>query len=984
MTAATPRALPEMIALPAPGAALTIARDPGSGVDVVLDDRSITRKPHLRLERAADGTLTAIDLTGEQGLAIEGERRERGDIPPGTRLRIGDLLVEREESALRLMLERDGVAIRLDGATVDVETESGVRRLLDRVSLELPRNRLIGIIGPSGAGKSTLLRTIAAEQSLSRGHITVSDHRGPLGANWTRTSLGFVPQDDAVHARLTVEESLTHAARLRLPGCDADQRRARVDDVLARLGLDAAREQRIETLSGGQRKRVNVGHELLAGPRLLCLDEPTAGLDPWLERELMQDFRRLARRGGTVLVTTHVTGSLDLLDEVIVLAEGGRVAWQGPPSGLLETFGVERLAELYPRLSGEAAAEFAPDSPEAPAEPPSSLRRAEAPPSFLHQWQAVVRRDLRLSFGELRPMLATFALPLVVGLGIRLALPDLVDRDGVLFFGVVAMLWFGLQAASLEIVRERAIFERERRTGLSPAAFLLAKWSVTGLAGLGQALIMVLAFHLDFQDEGLRGLPSGLLPAFLDGRGLELDAVAWLLLWVGQLVGAGLGLGISASVRSERQATLTVPLLVIPMLLFSARGMAASDRLGFLREAPPGLPREWLAAINPARQVYELLYAALIRSNSGLAYPSPGEAAVELGLLVLLPLLALGLAWWQISRRRRSAVMHLGERTLPELDDPALGAAERGRVLLAARVFLDSGRCPRCGYRATRDAPCPHCRVAAVISADAAESLRGGGFSGEILRGMSYLPRGLWHLIRTPRLYAVAAIPILLNVGVVLAAFALARRLAAWLGSLGPETLADWDAGLWRLLRVGAIAAAHLAGELSVLFVPLAAALLFATVGRTLLMPLMELLAESATDLLHGKPEDQPFDLARVAKNALRGLLDAVVVMILQLVLLVLFLPLAWIPLVGPLLWFTLPPASTAAIDLLDLNLIVRHYGPREKVRLLWRRKGRIFGLGLAFFLCLEAPWLNLILGMVLLPAATVGSALLYVELDER
>ena len=113
------------------------------------------------------------------------------------------------------------------------------------------------------------------------------------------------------------------------------------------LGLDSRRTRPIHSLSGGQRKRVCVALELLTKPSLIFLDEPTSGLDPGMDREVMQMLRGLADDGRTVIVVTHCVPSLDVCDQLLVMAPGGSVAYFGPPEEALNFFGYEQWAEVF-------------------------------------------------------------------------------------------------------------------------------------------------------------------------------------------------------------------------------------------------------------------------------------------------------------------------------------------------------------------------------------------------------------------------------------------------------------------------------------------------------------------------------------------------------------------------------------------------------------------------------------------------------------
>ena len=141
-----------------------------------------------------------------------------------------------------------------------------------------------------------------------------------------------MPQDDVVHRQLTVNQALGYAAELRLPPDTSKQERAQVvAQVLEELDLTKHADTRVDKLSGGQRKRASVALELLTQPSLLLLDEPTSGLDPALDRQVMLMLRQLADAGRVVLVVTHSVSYLDVCDQILLVAPGGKTAFNGPP-----------------------------------------------------------------------------------------------------------------------------------------------------------------------------------------------------------------------------------------------------------------------------------------------------------------------------------------------------------------------------------------------------------------------------------------------------------------------------------------------------------------------------------------------------------------------------------------------------------------------------------------------------------------------------
>ncbi len=225
-----------------------------------------------------------------------------------------------------------------------VDVRAGSFQILHGVSLELRPGELCGLIGPSGAGKSTLIKVLLGLRKPSSGEVRLGG--GTVGE---AGPIGYVPQDDALHRTLTVAQTLSYGAELRLPGTTAEARRARIDQVCVQVGLRERLGVKVGRLSGGQRKRVSVALELLTRPPVLILDEPTSGLDPGLEARTMGLFEEVATSGRIVLVATHAMQSLDLCDALLVLV-AGRVAWFGRPADAPAWFRTDRYAGIFDQL----------------------------------------------------------------------------------------------------------------------------------------------------------------------------------------------------------------------------------------------------------------------------------------------------------------------------------------------------------------------------------------------------------------------------------------------------------------------------------------------------------------------------------------------------------------------------------------------------------------------------------------------------------
>ncbi|MBI5241814.1 MAG: ABC transporter ATP-binding protein [Elusimicrobia bacterium] len=245
--------------------------------------------------------------------------------------------------------------LRMEGVTF----RAGGSVLLHEASLAFRSGELTAVIGPSGCGKSTLLKCLTTTHRPAGGRVTLDgkdvwEMRGPY-----RLALGYVPQDDVIHPQLTVAEAFEFSSGLRLdtdlPPADV---RRRIGSTAAALGLAAAKDRRIRRLSGGQRKRVNIGIELLAEPQVLILDEPASGLDPGTEEDLVKLLSCLARGGRTVVTTTHSMEYLAAFDRIVMLAAGW-VVFCGTRPELLAHFGVAHEAEVFKAVRAKPAESWA-------------------------------------------------------------------------------------------------------------------------------------------------------------------------------------------------------------------------------------------------------------------------------------------------------------------------------------------------------------------------------------------------------------------------------------------------------------------------------------------------------------------------------------------------------------------------------------------------------------------------------------------------
>jgi ABC-2 type transport system ATP-binding protein len=249
------------------------------------------------------------------------------------------------------MMNNDGANVSAPAISVEgLRVIRGGRPVLDEVSISVPRGRVTGLLGPSGCGKTTLMRAIVGVQIVAGGSVEVLGL--PAGSAALRSRVGYLTQDPSVYEDLTVRENLRYfSAVLGAPADDADR-------VIAGVDLSDHADAVVRELSGGQRARASLAAALLGNPELLVLDEPTVELDPVLRRDLWAMFRRLAERGATLLVSSHVMDEAARCDHLLLMREGRFLA-QESPGALLARTGAADVEAAFLRLIDEASEQAA-------------------------------------------------------------------------------------------------------------------------------------------------------------------------------------------------------------------------------------------------------------------------------------------------------------------------------------------------------------------------------------------------------------------------------------------------------------------------------------------------------------------------------------------------------------------------------------------------------------------------------------------------
>jgi len=583
---------------------LSVGRAPDN--DLRLDGLQISNH-HARFART-NGSVTVEDAGSTNGVYVNGDRISgRRPVQLADIIQIGPFVLQADA--------HQGVAVydtrsktRIDciniAKVVTNRSGGGSIRLLDDVGLTIQPNEFVGLLGPSGAGKSTLMDSLNGMRPATSGYVLINSLDLYRHLDSLKQSIGYVPQDDIIHRELTVYRTLYYVARLRLSR-DVSTREIDqiVNEVMDVTGLSERRDVPVGQLSGGQRKRVSIAVELITKPSVIFLDEPTSGLDPATEEKIMKLFRQIAESGRTVVLTTHAMENVKLFDKIVVLMRG-KLVFYGAPQEALAHVKAESFKDLYDKLEGPIDQQTAalpampPNATKAQkqarkqqreqiseqvaedwkrkfqiteayrhnvVEPLSLLPRdkpAVAPPKrraspvdAVRQWGTLTRRYLEVLSRDKFNLLILFGQAPIIAFMTYLVVGSKSPRDFPFFMLALVAIWFGTSVASREIIRERAVYTRERMVNLRLLPYVASKLFVLALIVSFQCLLLFGSLKF-LHYSGLMNLPGWSIPQLI-------------IVMFTAMVGIALGLLVSAMVKTSEMATSLVPLILIPQILFS-------------------------------------------------------------------------------------------------------------------------------------------------------------------------------------------------------------------------------------------------------------------------------------------------------------------------------------------------------------------------------------------------------------------------------
>ena len=658
---------------------MKIGRRPDN--DIMVADLGVS-KQHAELRLSPTGRYQIIDLGSHNGTFVNGTRINQAELNENDIIAVGHATFRLVGGDLIEYVDDGRATFEAHELRVVVGDGGKQKVLLEGITFPLEARSMMAVIGPAGAGKSTLLNALTGKRPATTGSVFYDFRDLYENYDELRQRIGLVPQESVTHDQLTAKTALGYQAELRFPPDTGEQERnQRVGEVLGELSMTPHAETRIDRLSGGQKKRVNIGMELLTRPTLLFLDEPTSPLDPHLKRDMFRQMRTMADKtadkGQSVIVITHDVESklIDQCDRLIVLQPGGKMAYFGPPAEGLRYFRKDDWADVFQIFADEPERDFAAEYRTSPefgkyVATPISVRQqrldagrpegeeAARPKqrSSLNQVFTMARRYRRVMQADRGFLIATLLMPILLGGLVRVSASKFGLRDSPgtsgLNTGAITMLMILVMSAVLsgtalsirEFIKEREIFERERMAGLSATAYLFSKVIVLSMISVLQTLLIVIVGL-----AGIKAPPSG---ALIPGPALIEIFVALAVLSVTSML---IGLAISTLVTKGDQ---TMPILVgVTMVQVALSGglfpLGGSKVLAIISSIAPA--RWGLGAVASTINLNTIQSSVRFGPNAQKADALWTHDAAH-WLTAIGAMLVLGLLWMVIARLRLATI----------------------------------------------------------------------------------------------------------------------------------------------------------------------------------------------------------------------------------------------------------------------------------------------------------------------------------------
>ena len=545
----------------------------------------------------------------------------------------------------------DGRMARLDFQTVNTTYKFRNGKLgLQEFSLHCSTGEMVAIMGGSGAGKSTLLSLLNGTNKPSSGKILINGEDVALHPQVARGLIGDIPQDDLLIEELSVFDNLLYNTRLCFGELDDWQIKGKVNEMLKAIGLWEIRDLKVggvlnKSISGGQRKRLNIALELIREPMILFVDEPTSGLSSRDAENVMDLLKQLALSGKLVFVVIHQPSSdiFKMFDRLVLLDTGGYLIYDGRPAeaigyfraragmmesgeGLCRNCGTINSEQIFNLVEQEVVDEFGNRKQERKVLPkewyrkwkdydaaksnPKSAGKVSIPAqakiaTFKKQLAVFFKRDLFSKLANRQYLLINLLeaplMAAVLASLLRFAVPGkdytLYANENIpayLFICVVVSLFLGLSVSGEEILRDRKIRKRESFLHLSRTAYL---WSKIGLLFILSAIQMASFIAIGNAILGINGMFSSY----------------FAILFASACFSNMLGLNISSVMKSSVAVYILIPVLIIPQILLSGV-IVKFNKLNAMGGVSEGIP---LAGnLMTSRWSYEALAVHQFKDNA--------------------------------------------------------------------------------------------------------------------------------------------------------------------------------------------------------------------------------------------------------------------------------------------------------------------------------------------------------------------------------
>lgn len=470
--------------------------------------------------------------------------------------------------------------------------------------------KLIGIMGSSGAGKSTLLNVLNSNEKPSAGSVKINGINIHTEQHKIEGVIGMVPQDDLLVEELTVSQNLFYNAKLCFGNKNDTEISDMVTEVLTNLGLIGIKDLKVgspleKTISGGQRKRLNIALELIREPSVLFVDEPTSGLSSRDSENIMDLLKELTLKGRLIFVVIHQPSSdiFKMFDKLMILDEGGYPIYYGNPvdsviyfktiinqvnsneseciecgnvnpeqvfniieSKVLDEFGnITPIRKILPHEWNNYYKERIEKKVDAAAALTEIPKSTFEIPNKLKQFKVFITRDVLSKLTNKQYLLINLleapVLAFILALLVKYFNQDASNKTGYIFrenenlpayifMAVIVALFIGLIVSAEEIIRDRKIQKRESFLNLSRGSYMWSKITIMFVLSTIQTLLFVMVGNYVLEVKGMAGS-------------------YWLMLFTTSCFANMLGLNISASFNSVITIYILIPFLIIPQILLS-------------------------------------------------------------------------------------------------------------------------------------------------------------------------------------------------------------------------------------------------------------------------------------------------------------------------------------------------------------------------------------------------------------------------------